>query len=329
MRSSQHLILVLATILGLVLSNPARNARQLEEGSGDDSVDNIVTENEVGAPEDESEVSVNQDSENEISHSENLHESENEVKVDGPTEDEKLVEAEKKDNEKCKKCVKPSWRGRHASICESCEMKGVIKPIDKKDEKQIEKCKKCARRKFKARHGIFCSECPVPDLYEEEKKDNSENKKHKKNASNKLIKSVHENEEEHKKEKDVEIIEEESIDKKKNKNKNKTKKQSDTDKSNKKEKEEHKEKVKNKDQVKNKNHKNKNHKEKNKKTKNKNKKQTIPKPNQTKKASFGTRFTPTFIEVKDKVKPAEPAKANLGPLGSLIKYLVESNTFTK
>merc|ERR1711892_571173 len=132
---------------------------------------------------------------------------------------------------------------------------------------------------------------------------------------------------EHKKEKDVEKIEEESIDKKKNKNKNKTKKHSDTDKSNKKEKEEHKEKVKSKDQVKNKNHKNKNHKEKNKKSKNKN--QTIPKPNQTKKASFGTRFTPTFIEVKDKVKPAEPAKANLGPLGSLIKYLVESNTFTK
>merc|ERR1711892_1468417 len=117
---------------------------------------------------------------------------------------------------------------------------------------------------------------------------------------------------EHKKEKDVENIEEESIDRKKNKKK-----------------EEHKEKVKNKDQVKNKNHKNKNHKEKTKKTKNKNK--NIPKPNQTKFGTkpYVTRFTPTFIEVKDKVKPAEPAKANLGPLGSLIKYLVESNTFTK
>eukprot|EP00090_Calanus_glacialis_P026144 TRINITY_DN4101_c0_g1_i1.p1 TRINITY_DN4101_c0_g1~~TRINITY_DN4101_c0_g1_i1.p1 ORF type:complete len:326 (-),score=93.06 TRINITY_DN4101_c0_g1_i1:173-1150(-) len=325
MRSSPHQILVLCAILGLVWGNPARSSRQLEEGSGDDLPDTSMTDNVEGAPDDDSKVKISQDSESETSNAGNLDESQNEVKVDGPTEDEKLVEAEKKDNEKCKKCLKPSWRGRHASICESCEKKGVIKPIDREDEKQIEKCKKCTRRKFKARHGIFCSECPVSELYEEEKNVKSEHKKHKKDTPKKsnLVKSKHEIESDEEEEEGK--TEDGSMDTRKKEHKNKNKKHGNQDKSKKKEVTENKEEVKNKNKNHNHNHKNKNNKNKNNKNKNKNKNNVKDEP---KKESYGTKFATTFVEVKDKKKP-EPAKANLGPLGSLIKYLVESNTFTK
>jgi chemotaxis protein histidine kinase CheA len=314
MRSSPHLILVLATIIGLVTSNPpARNARQLEEGSGDESVDTHMTE--PAPTEDQSKVKISQGSESEISSTENQL-SENEVKVDLPTEDEKLAEAEKKDDAKCKKCLKPTWRGRHASICKSCEIKGVIKPIDKKDENQVEKCKKCVRRKFKARHAIFCDECPAPDLYEEDQNVKSEHKKNKKKTS--LIKSMSEQENE----KDQKA-EEESKDKRKHEHKNKTKKNGDTNKSNKKDKTEQNEKVKTKHQLKNKNHKNKNKKNKNVKNKHKNKIN-----DQTKENSSDIKFATTDMDVEKNIE-LEPTKTNLGPLGSLIKYLVKSNTFTK
>merc|ERR1712083_148629 len=141
------------------------------------------------------------------------------------------------------KCLKPTWRGRHASICKSCEIKGVIKPLDKKDENQIEKCKKCVRRKFKARHATFCDECPAPDLYEEDQNVNSEHKKNKKKTS--LIKSMSEQEDEE----DQKAVEE-SKDKRKHQHKNKTKKNGDTNKSNKKDDTEQNEKVKTKHQLK-------------------------------------------------------------------------------
>merc|ERR1712212_1407837 len=144
----------------------------------------------------------------------------------GATEEEKLAEAEKKDNEKCKKCLKPTWRGRHASICKTCEIKGVIKTVDKKDEDHVEKCKKCVRRKFKARHALFCDECPDPDLYEEQQNVNSEGKKHKKKGSKKTMKEQEDEKEEE--------SEDEIKDKRKNKHKTQTKKHADSDKSNKK-----------------------------------------------------------------------------------------------
>merc|ERR1712088_1113028 len=85
---------------------------------------------------------------------------ENEVEVDRATEEEKLAEA------------------------------------DKKDEDHVEKCKKCVRRKFKARHTLFCDECPDPDLYEEEQNVKSEDKKHKKKGSKKPMKEQEDKKEE-------------------------------------------------------------------------------------------------------------------------------------
>jgi len=83
-----------------------------------------------------------------------------------------------------------------------------------------------------------------------------------------------------------------------------------------------KEKVKNKNQVKNKNHKNnqKNKKAKNKKNKHKNK------SHETKKDTNGIKFATTVMDDDSDIE-LEPSKTNLGPLGSLIKYLVKSNTY--
>jgi len=315
MRSSPHLILVLLAILGSVWANPARNARELEEGSGDELIEVDLPNETQGSTEEESKVKISQDSESEISSTESIPESENEVDIDLATEEEKLAEAEKKDNEKCKKCLKPTWRGRHASICKTCEIKGVIKTVDKKDEDHVEKCKKCVRRKFKARHALFCSECPDPDLYDEQQNVNSDNKKHKKKGSKKPMKEEDKKEEE---------LEDEIKDKRKNKNKNQTKKHADSDKPNKKAHTEQKDKLQNKDEVKNKNHKKnkKNKKDKNKKNKHKNK------PHDTKKETSNIKSATTVMNVEDEIELNTP-ETNLGPLGSLIKYLVKSNTFKK
>merc|ERR1711992_99050 len=291
----------------------SRNGRELEEGSGDELIEVNLPDETQGSTEEESKVKISHDSESEISSTESTPESENEVEVDRATEEEKLAEAEKKDNEKCKKCLKPTWRGRHASICKTCEIKGVIKAVDKKDEDHVEKCKKCVRRKFKARHTLFCDECPDPDLYEEQQNVNSEDKKHKKKNSKKPMK-----EQEDKKE---EESEDEIKDKRKNKHKTQTKKHADMDKTNKKA---QKDKVQNKDEVKNKNHKKtkKNKKDKNKKNKHKNKSQ------ETKKETSGIKFATTVMDVEGDIELNRP-ETNLGPLGSLIKYLVKSNTFKK
>merc|ERR1712115_576584 len=160
-----------------------RKARELEEGSGDDLIEVNLPDETQSSTEEESKVKISQDCESEISSTESIPESENEVDIDLATEEEKLAEAEKKDNEKCKKCLKPSWRGRHASICKTCEIKGVITPVNNEDKDDMEKCKKCVRRKFKARHATFCDKCPDPDLYEHGV--DSDNKKHKKKGSNK------------------------------------------------------------------------------------------------------------------------------------------------
>merc|ERR1711981_1330542 len=109
---------------------------------------------------------------------------------------------------------------------------------------------------------------------------------------------------------------EESKDKRKHQHKNKTKKNGDTNKSKKKTNTEQNEKVKTKHQLKNKNHKNKNKKNKNKIN------------DQTKEHSSDIKFATTDMDVEEDIE-LEPTKTNLGPLGSLIKYLVKSNTFTK
>merc|ERR1712025_783311 len=92
--------------------------------------------------------------------------------------------------------------------------------------------------------------------------------------------------------------------------------------SDKKEQTDEKETVKNKNQVKNKNHKNnqKNKKAKNKKNKHKNK------SHETKKDTNGIKFATTVMDDDSDIE-LEPSKTNLGPLGSLIKYLVKSNTY--
>merc|ERR1712115_467592 len=103
-----------------------------------------------------------------------------------------------------------------------------------------------------------------------------------------------------KKEHDMEESESGNKDKRKNKNKNKTKKHGDSDK---KEQTDEKEKVKNKNQVKNKN-----------------------KSHETKKDTNGIKFATTVMDDDSDIE-LEPSKTNLGPLGSLIKYLVKSNTY--
>merc|ERR1711872_168920 len=115
----------------------ARKSRQIEEASGDGPVDNIEVENASEATEDSPKAELADESKSEVAKIQDLDESQNEVEVDGPSDEEKLAEAEKKDNERCEKCLKPSWRGRHASICELCEAKGVIKPLDKEDKKEL------------------------------------------------------------------------------------------------------------------------------------------------------------------------------------------------
>merc|ERR1712115_302967 len=94
---------------------------------------------------------------------------------------------------------------------------------------------------------------------------------------------------------------------------NKTKKHGDSDK---KEQTEEKEKAKNKNQKNNQ----KNKKAKNKKNKHKNK------SHETKKDTNGIKFATTVMDDDSDIE-LEPSKTNLGPLGSLIKYLVKSNTY--
>lgn len=287
----------------------------MEEGSGDESADKNVQD----TLNQDSKVNTNQENESESSVNDKVQESENEVKVDGPTEDQNLANAEKKDNEKCKKCIKPSWRGNHPSICESCEKRGVITPIFNHDQKHVEKCKKCTKKKFKARHDIFCSECPIAQLYKDEKADK---KKQKKVVPNLKKVKTKQDMEENKEENNKSTKEEGKTMKLKKEHKG-NKKNGDA------------EKFKNTDNIgdevnkqdKNKNrkqNKNKNKKEK----KQKNKTKTNEKP---KKATSGIKFATTVMKDNYKPKPVksvDSVEANLGPLGSLIKYLVESNTFT-
>ena len=62
--------------------------------------------------------------------------------------------------EKCQKCLKPTFKSKHAAFCGKCAAQNIIDSDEAEELSDAIQCKKCLKAKYKARHEEFCSnEC--------------------------------------------------------------------------------------------------------------------------------------------------------------------------
>jgi len=283
-------VLALATCVACVTANPARKGSESDEdGSGDGP--EIVINDAVTKNVEANEVDNAAES---ASNPEDLlgmemNPEDNEIK-DNEKIEQDVTNVSKK---KCQKCIRSHYRARHADFCDVCEKKNDNGEMKNDEASQVSKpnkrCAKCARKNFKARNEVFCSEeCPSS----EETKDHTKaHNKKENNKKNKIKDNKDEDEEE-------EIVEAESDSTNPDVTDETTTEQN------------------SKIHEKKNNEKKKNQKHKNKK---KNKKQADKKVDETKLED---------AESVPEVEEEEKDKVKLGPLESLIRFLIKSNTYS-
>jgi len=300
-------IFVLASSVVFISTSPASNSLTADEGSGDgpEIVINDVAEKNVDTDNDNS-----MDESSSAADPADLLDMEMNPE-DNEVNDNSVNEVENKlDNKKCKKCIRGHYRLRHGDFCGSCEKK-----MENKDEKKVEKkpinlqnrCKRCARKNFKARNEDFCADdCSTVDMntptekkHNKKEQDDTENEE-----TTQAVSSTTEAETTTKVavmvEEPVEVTEKDmkkdnKLNEKKNKNKRKPQKPNKKDKKKK--------------------NKNKKHTEKN---------QEVMKEEENKEEDILSKVVVESLEDPEEHKDS----FKLGPLENLIKFLINSNTYT-
>jgi len=296
-------ILVLASSLLFINTSPVSDSLPTEEGSGDgpEIVINDVVEKNVDIDNAVEENASETDPIDLIGME--MNPEENEVN------DKSVDELENKlANKKCKKCIRGHYRSRNVDFCESCEKKKGNKDEKITEKKQVNvqnRCKRCARKNFKARNEEFCSdECSSVDINKPaEKKHNKKKHAAKNKETNEAVTSTTEAVTTTKavvkvltpvEETTEKVMEKDTEDhQKKNKNKRKHQKSNKNDR----------------------------------KKKNKNKKHNEMNTEEVKDED--NKDILSEVEEESLEEPEEQKDTvKLGPLENLIKFLINSNTYT-
>jgi len=345
-------------ILGVVLLvgniDSYRVVRDVEESEGSGSpimeeelVDETLTvENMLEEEENVKELVLKDTSDIAIVIEEEMEMNQSEDDPDLELSDNEILSDDFKE-ERCHKCLRNVWRDNHLDICDECVERGVVDlGLPKKEDD--ERCNKCQRNGFRSRHEVLCEEkC---NLVSEPLKES-----HVKNIEEDEVKIVALNvdqlmEDHLSDKKNVEVVEtnKSKKGKKKNQKKNMTEKKEENknkkhknknknsqhNKMHKHEKNENKHKTQKKqkqEEMKTNEEKLKKN-DKKKKNKDRKKNNSSRKKNKTKKVVVENELPEELVDVaevtpdtpKDKIDIQE--EVELGPLESLIKYLIVQNT---